>query len=161
MNLKRYYRWKSLGLPTRMSIVLSFQAFAEPVKYLGQWYQASGKPVLWADGSHRRETIQDDSGKYLDGEYYLVDRKWFAETIENLLQNVGIVGAHLCSGYIRNRYRRKGLIDEEEQPDEIAISKIPIDEAKRLPLGFVNWNLKQKEQLTEVSTQRLRAENTD
>ena len=124
MNLKRYYRWKSLGLPPRMSIVLSFQAFAEPVKYLGQWYQASGKPVLWADGSHRRETIQDDSGKYLDGEYYLVDRKWFAETIENLLQNVGIVGANLCSGYIRNRYRRIGLIDEEEQPDRNARPRI-------------------------------------
>jgi len=104
--------------------VLSFQAFAEPVKYLSQWYQASGKPVLWADGSHRRETVQDNSGKYLDGEYYLVDGKWFAETIENLLQNPGVVGAHLCGGYIRNRYRRKGLIDEEEQPDEIAISEI-------------------------------------
>ena len=53
-----------------------------------------------------------------------MDRKWFAETIENLLQNAGVVGAHLCGGYIRNRYRRKGLIDEEEQPDEIAISEI-------------------------------------
>ena len=104
--------------------VLSFQDFGDPVKDLSEWYEATGKPVLWADGSRRRETIVDDSGKYPDGEYYLTDGKWFAETIDGLLKNPGAIGAHLCGGYIRNRFRRKGLVDEREQPDQEAIDEI-------------------------------------
>jgi hypothetical protein len=104
--------------------VLSFQDFGDPVKDLSEWYEATGKPVLWADGSRRRETIVDDSGKYLDGEYYLTDGKWFAEAIEGLLKNPGAIGAHLCGGYIRNRFRRKGLVDEREQQDQEAIDEI-------------------------------------
>jgi hypothetical protein len=104
--------------------VLSFQDFGDPVKHLGEWYEATGMPVLWADGSKRRETIKDGSGKYLDGEYYLADGKWFTEAVEGLLKNPGAIGAHLCGGYIRNRFRRKGLVDEREQPDQEAVVEI-------------------------------------
>ena len=36
----------------------------------------------------------------------------------------GAIGAHLCGAYIRNRYRGRGLIDEMEQPDPVAIREI-------------------------------------
>jgi hypothetical protein len=32
-------------------------------------------------------------------------------------KNPGCIGFHLCGAYQRNRARRYGLIDEEEQPD--------------------------------------------
>ena len=104
--------------------VLSFQDFGDPVTHMHEWHAATGKPVLWADGSRPRETITDDSGKYLDGEYHLVDGEWYAEALYGLLENPGAIGAHLCGGYLRNRFRRKGLIDEKEQPDHEAISEI-------------------------------------
>ncbi len=104
--------------------ILSFQDFFNPIKHLREWYAATGKPVLWADGSRPRETIADDCGKYQDGEYYLVDGKWYSEALCGLLKNLGAIGAHLCGGYIRNRFRRKGLIDEWEQPDREAIAEI-------------------------------------
>ena len=47
-----------------------------------------------------------------------------AEALYGLLKNPGAIGAHLCGGYVRNRFRRKGLIDEQEQPDNEAISEI-------------------------------------
>ena len=71
-----------------------------------------------------RETIADGSGKYLDGEYHLVDGEGYADSLYGLLKNPGAIGAHLCGGYVRNRFRRKGLIDEKEQPDQEAISEI-------------------------------------
>ena len=104
--------------------VLSFQDFGDPVTHMHEWHTATGKPVLWADGSRPREIIADDSGKYLDGEYHLVDGEWYAEALYGLLKNPGAIGAHLCGGYLRNRFRRKGLIDEKEQPDHEAISEI-------------------------------------
>ena len=74
------------------------------------------------------------TGKYPDGEYYLTDGKWFAETIDGLLKNPGAIGAHLCGGYIRNRFRRKGLVDEREQPDQEAI-----DEIQQGSEGVARW----------------------
>ena len=104
--------------------VLSFQDFATPVEHLREWHAATGKAVLWADGSRPRETIADDSEKYLDGAYYLADGKWYVDVLCDLLKNPGAIGAHLCGGYVRNRFRRKGLLDEREQPDREAIAEI-------------------------------------
>ena len=104
--------------------VLSFQDFSNPVEHLRDWYATTGKAVLWADGSRPREIVADDSGKYLDGEYYLADGKWYVDALCELLKNPGAIGAHLCGGYVRNRFRRKGLIDEREQPDQEAIAEI-------------------------------------
>jgi hypothetical protein len=89
-----------------------------------KWHQATGKPVLMADGAARRETIKDESGKYRDGAYSTVDGKWYADVVAGLLKNPGAIGAHLCGAYIRNRYRGRGLIDEMERPDQVAIREI-------------------------------------
>jgi hypothetical protein len=104
--------------------VFSFQAFKKPVEDMIKWHEATGKPVLMADGAAKRETITDDSGTYRDGAYSTVDGQWYADTVEGLLQNPGAIGAHLCGAYIRNRSRARGLLDEREQPDEDAIREI-------------------------------------
>lgn len=65
-------------------------------------------PVLWADGSHGIELPEGGSRN---------DGRWYAEQLAGLRQNPGCVGAHLCGAYYRNRVRRRGLLDENEQPD--------------------------------------------
>jgi hypothetical protein len=104
--------------------VFSFQAFKQPVEDMIKWHEATGKPVLMADGAAKRETIKDDSGKYREGSYSLVDGQWYADTVSALLKNPGAIGAHLCGAYIRNRHRGRGLVDELEKPDQIAIRDI-------------------------------------
>ena len=89
-----------------------------------KWHEATGKPVLMADGAQKRETIKDESGTYRDGAYSTVDGKWYADVVAGLLKNPGAIGAHLCGAYIRNRYRGRGLLDEMEQPDQEAIQEI-------------------------------------
>jgi hypothetical protein len=114
--------------------VLSFQDFREPVAHLIEWHEATGKPVLWADGSHVRERIADDTDTYREGSYSMVDGKWFADVVAGLLENPGAVGAHLCGAYIRNRYRGRGLIDEKEKPDQEAI-----DEIRKVNRSVARW----------------------
>ena len=104
--------------------VFSFQDFRDPVGHLADWYDVIGKPVLWADGSHNRERIEDETGTYRRGAHFLHDGKWFADAVAGLLENPGAVGAHLCGAYIRNRYRGRGLVDEQERPDEEAIREL-------------------------------------
>jgi hypothetical protein len=104
--------------------VLSFQDFRDPVTHMREWYNKTGKPVIWADGSRNRQTVKDDTGKHAGGQYNLLDGQWYAEVIDGLLDNPGAIGAHLCGAYIRNRSRSKGLIDEQERRDEIAIEPI-------------------------------------
>lgn len=53
-----------------------------------------------------------------------MDGKWYADVVAGLLENRGAIGAHLCGAYIRNRFRRRGLIDENEQADQEAITEI-------------------------------------
>ena len=43
---------------------------------------------------------------------------WYAETLAELFKNPGCIGFHLCGAYQRNRARRYGLLDEQENPDE-------------------------------------------
>ena len=101
--------------------VLSFQDFKNPVERLQYWHNATGMPVLMADGTANRAKVTDESGTYREGSYALTDGNWYAETVAGLLLNPGAIGAHLCGAYIRNRHRGRGLVDEQEIPDEIAI----------------------------------------
>ena len=94
--------------------VLSFQDFRDPIGHLAEWHRQTGMPVLWADGSG---IIQ------MDG-YRRVDGQWYRDVLAGLRKNPGCVGAHLCGAYLRNRVRRKGLLDENEQPDAEAIDII-------------------------------------
>ncbi|QDT98598.1 hypothetical protein [Gimesia aquarii] len=95
--------------------VLSFQDFRDPVNHLHEWHRKSKMPVLWADGA--RGIKQDDGTIRNDG-------NWYAKTLSALRKNPGCIGAHLCGAYYRNRVRRRGLLDENEQPDIEMINAI-------------------------------------
>lgn len=103
--------------------VLSFQDFRQPVEHLTEWHEETGMPVLWADGSHGI-SAKDDSGPYHDGRYSRNDGRWYADVLAGLRKNPGCVGAHLCGAYLRNRVRRRGLLDHQEQPDDENITLI-------------------------------------
>ena len=90
--------------------VLSFQDFRAPTKHLAEWHEKTGKPVLLADAAKMK--WQTDPGEFTRNE-----GAWYAETLEGLFASRGCVGFHLCGAYQRNRARRYGLLDEQENPD--------------------------------------------
>jgi hypothetical protein len=90
--------------------VLSFQDFRDPVAHLDQWHKKTGKPVLLADAAKIKWLTEP-------GEFTRNNGQWYAETLAQLHQNPGCVGFHLCGAYQRNKARRYGLLDEQEQPD--------------------------------------------
>jgi hypothetical protein len=51
------------------------------------------------------------------GEFTRNDGAWYAATLAGLFENPGCIGFHLCGAYQRNRARRYGLLDEQENPD--------------------------------------------
>ena len=97
--------------------VLSFQDFRDPVKHLDEWHRRTGKPVLLADAA--RMNWQTEPGEFTRNE-----GAWYAEVLEQLFANPGCIGFHLCGAYQRNRARRYGLLDEQEQPDEENVALI-------------------------------------
>ena len=103
--------------------VLSFQDFKDPVGQLREWHRKTGKPVLWADGA-RQINVKDDTGRYDDGQYARNDGAWYAEVLTGLRNNPGCIGAHLCGAYLRNRARKRGLLDEQGRPDEENVALI-------------------------------------
>lgn len=90
--------------------VLSFQDFINPVTHLEEWYQKTGKPVLLADAAKMKWQTKK-------GEFTRNNGQWYAETLAALHNNPGCVGFHLCGAYQRNKARRYGLLDEQENPD--------------------------------------------
>ncbi|MBK1875230.1 hypothetical protein [Pelagicoccus mobilis] len=90
--------------------VLSFQDFNDPVKHLAEWHKKTGKPVLLADAAGVRVKS--------DGFYKPNNGSWYSETLHALRKNPGCVGFHLCGAYQRNKARRRGLLDELENPDQ-------------------------------------------
>jgi hypothetical protein len=89
--------------------VLSFQDFRDPVNHLEEWYKKTGKPVLLADAAGVR-------GPMTNG-FKPNNGTWYAETLSALHKNPGCIGFHLCGAYQRNKARRRGLLDEMENPD--------------------------------------------
>ena len=96
--------------------VLSFQDFKEPVGHLHTWHQQTGMPVLWADGARKKKTHDPD--------IHRTDGHWYAQVLEGLVQNPGCIGAHLCGAYIRNKVRKRGLINREDVPDAEMVNAI-------------------------------------
>lgn len=97
--------------------VLSFQDFQDPVAHLDEWHKKTGKPVLLADAARMKWNTKP-------GEFTRNKGTWYAEVLESLHNNPGCIGFHLCGAYQRNRARRYGLLDEQEQPDEENIALI-------------------------------------
>lgn len=91
--------------------VLSFQDFRDPVTHLKDWYQKTDKPVLLADAAKMKWQTKK-------GEFTRNNGQWYAETLAALHKNPGCVGFHLCGAYQRNKARRYGLLDEQENPDQ-------------------------------------------
>jgi len=91
--------------------VLSFQDFRDPVNSLDQWHRKTGKPVLLADAAKIKWLTEP-------GEFTRNDGRWYADTLEELFKNPGCIGFHLCGAYQRNKARRYGLLDEQENPDQ-------------------------------------------
>ncbi|GAB6165816.1 agarase [Thermostilla marina] len=97
--------------------VLSFQDFRDPVSHLADWHEKTGKPVLLADAA--RINWQTNPGEYTRN-----DGRWYAQTLSRLFETPGCVGFHLCGAYQRNRARRYGLLDEQENLDSENVSLI-------------------------------------
>jgi hypothetical protein len=98
--------------------VLSFQDFRDPVTHLKAWHEKTGMPVLWADGARGIGHTADDGEQWSSN-----DGDWWHETLTGLRTNPGCIGAHLCGAYIRNRCRRRGLLDPFDTPDPEMIPK--------------------------------------
>jgi hypothetical protein len=96
--------------------VLSFQDFKKPVEHLDQWHKNTGKPVLLADAA-------GIGGRSTDG-FKPNNGTWYAETLSALHKNPGCIGFHLCGAYQRNKARRRGLLDEMENPDHEQVKLI-------------------------------------
>jgi hypothetical protein len=96
--------------------VLSFQDFREPVQRLDQWHKQTGMPVLLADAAKvdRSSTTP----------FFVNNGQWYADTLAALYRNRGCIGFHLCGAYQRNKARRRGLLDEMENPDHEQVSLI-------------------------------------
>ena len=90
--------------------VLSFQDFNNPVEHLDEWYKKTGKPVLLGDAAgvdwRSQAFFKPNNGA------------WYADTLSALHKNPGCIGFHLCGAYQRNKARRRGLLDEMENPDQ-------------------------------------------
>ena len=91
--------------------VLSFQDFRDPVVHLNEWHKKTGKPVLLADAAKMKWLTEPD-------EFTRNEGAWYAETLAELFRNPGCIGFHLCGAYQRNKARRYGLLDEQENPDQ-------------------------------------------
>ncbi|MBK7928430.1 MAG: agarase [Bryobacterales bacterium] len=98
--------------------VLSFQQFGAPAKVradFDKWRGVVDLPILLADGAGNLRTpsgvVRHDTKKY-------------ADVMAVLRDNPNCVGFHLCGAYQANRVRRRGLLDEQERPDEEVVAAI-------------------------------------
>ena len=97
--------------------VLCFQDFRDPVNHLDYWHRQTNKPVLLADAAKIKWQTEP-------GEFTRNNGQWYADTLAQLHKNPGCVGFHLCGAYQRNKARRYGLLDEQENPDRENIQLI-------------------------------------
>jgi len=98
--------------------VLSFQHFGQPDEVandFARWHQQTGMPILLADGAGSRPLPDGTRGQ--DGPRY-------ERTLEVLRANPGCIGFHLCGAYLKNRVRKRGLRNEQEEPDNEALQII-------------------------------------
>ena len=102
--------------------VISFQDFRDPVKHLDEWHRKTGKPVLLADAAGVNVRS--------DGFFKPNNGAWYAKTLDGLFENPGCIGFHLCGAYQRNKARRRGLLDEMENPDQQHVDQMTAANAR-------------------------------
>lgn len=99
--------------------VLSFQHFSTPAKVaenLSLWHTKTGLPTLVADCSHI-------TGNKTTGYQYHTDQG-YKEVYAQLRNEPSCLGYHLCGAYLENRVRKKGLLTEQEKPNEVIFQSI-------------------------------------
>ena len=109
--------------------VLSFQHFAPPskiVENLNYWHKLTGMPTLVADCSHQ---TKDPKTGYA---YHTLDG--YPEIIKLLKDTSSCVGYHLCGAYLENRCRMRGLLKENEKPNQDII-----DMMTTVNIDMQNW----------------------
>ena len=72
--------------------------------------------MLWADGAKEIKLGNGPASRN--------DGAWYASVLNGLRDNPGCIGAHLCSAFMRNRVRNRGLLDEHERADTEMIALI-------------------------------------
>ena len=104
-------------------------------------------------GQRRRRPLQRDaaaSARLADAAHLEWHRKptyarndghRYVRTLADLRQNPGCIGFHLCGAFQRNRTRRWGLLDENEQPDVENVAAIR--DANRETLEWVTGTSQQ------------------
>lgn len=109
--------------------VLSFQHFAPPAKIvenLNYWHKLTGMPTLVADCSHQtKDPITGYAYHTLDG---------YPEILKLLKDTSSCVGYHLCGAYLENRCRMRGLLKENEKPNQDII-----DMMTTVNIDMQNW----------------------
>ncbi len=74
----------------------------------------TGKPFIVADATHTsRPAIRMAGTRH--------DPKKYALLLNSMKESSECIGVNLCGGFVRNRVRRKGVYDEQENPDLEAV----------------------------------------
>ena len=102
----------------------SSSGLPQPFSALSSDRRAFLLPTVGYSPARRKLTAKDPQAGVLAEGYGLIDGGWYAEQVAGLRENPGCVGAHLCGAFMRNRQRRVGLLDEEENEDLEATTKI-------------------------------------
>jgi hypothetical protein len=106
--------------------VLSFQCFggAKIVnEKLGYWAKFSGRPVLLADSAVTTKPHTTDTAS--KGNRHQ-NPQAYGDIMRVLRNTPECVGFHLCGAYLRNRVRRYGLRDEQNQIDVEPVNRITL-----------------------------------
>ena len=109
--------------------VLSFQHFSTPAKIvqnLDLWHKKTGRPTLIADCSHA--TVDKST------EHESHTAKGYEEIYTQLRNAPSCIGYHLCGAYLENRVRKKGLLTEQEKPNEAFTQSL-----KKVNQEMENW----------------------
>jgi hypothetical protein len=109
--------------------VLCFQHFAPPediTQNLNRWHQLTGMPTLVADSAQNQ--------RIKGTEYKTHHPEKYQRMFELLKNEPSCIGYHLCGAYIANRERKKGLLNENDEPD-----KHVIDKMARVHIDMKRW----------------------
>ena len=90
-------------------------------RQLARMAEVFDRPILVSDHAIDRKP---HDGEWPPRQNRFHDAAGYARTLRTLTAIPQVVGYHLCGGYIRNAILRRGLMDENERQDRLAIDGI-------------------------------------